>query len=397
MTPVLSETQLRRLEEHKYSMSGVSVTERVLEVLWSWLVQKLPMWVAPNLLTMAGFLINVVTSLLLIIFYSPTAKEEAPAWVYAVCAVGWFVYQCLDGMDGKQARRTGSSTPLGELFDHGSDAVSTVLLSIATACAMKLGQTPDLMFFMIFLTMFVFYCTHWESHVSGTVKCEFIDVVEAQSFSVIVQALSALLGPSFWYQFPQPIVVAAFFSIVGASLWKLHGNFRTILSEKVGTDSGAAALPSAECPAMQDGHLKSSEKNFSILSPGFAGLFPIVLACITYGTSPQLFLNHPCLYLLMFGLAIAKVNNKLIVAHITKSEMTALDSSMIGPGVLFLSQCCGGLVSGHAVLWICLIFVTCDLVIYCFLVCTEICSHLDIYPFSITSKPSQRRRESGSL
>ncbi|XP_078581589.1 choline/ethanolaminephosphotransferase 1-like isoform X3 [Branchiostoma floridae x Branchiostoma japonicum] len=355
MTPVLSETQLRRLEEHKYSMSGVSVTERVLEVLWSWLVQKLPMWVAPNLLTMAGFLINVVTSLLLIIFYSPTAKEEAPAWVYAVCAVGWFVYQCLDGMDGKQARRTGSSTPLGELFDHGSDAVSTVLLSIATACAMKLGQTPDLMFFMIFLTMFVFYCTHWESHVSGTVKCEFIDVVEAQSFSVIVQALSALLGPSFWYQFPQPIVVAAFFSIVGASLWKLHGNFRTILSEKVGTDSGAAALPSAECPAMQDGHLKSSEKNFSILSPGFAGLFPIVLACITYGTSPQLFLNHPCLYLLMFGLAIAKVNNKLII------------------------------------------FVTCDLVIYCFLVCTEICSHLDIYPFSITSKPSQRRRESGSL
>ncbi|XP_035673369.1 choline/ethanolaminephosphotransferase 1-like isoform X3 [Branchiostoma floridae] len=361
MTPVLSETQLRRLEEHKYSMSGVSVTERVLEVLWSWLVQKLPMWVAPNLLTMAGFLINVVTSLLLIIFYSPTAKEEAPAWVYAVCAVGWFLYQCLDGMDGKQARRTGSSTPLGELFDHGSDAVSTVLLSIATACAMKLGQTPDLMFFMIFLTMFVFYCTHWESHVSGTVKCELIDVVEAQSFSVIVQALSALLGPSFWYKFPQPIVVAAFFSIVGASLWKLHGNFRTILSEK----------------------------NFSILSPGFAGLFPIVLACITYGTSPELFLNHPCLYLLMFGLAIAKVNNKLIVAHITKSEMTALDSSMVGPGVLFLSQCCGSFVSGYAVLWICLIFVTCDLVLYCFLVCTEICSHLDIYPFSITSKPSQ--------
>jgi len=28
----------------------------------------------------------------------------------------------LDGTDGKQARRTGSSSPLGELFDHGLDS-----------------------------------------------------------------------------------------------------------------------------------------------------------------------------------------------------------------------------------------------------------------------------------
>lgn len=33
--------------------------------------------------------------------------------------VGLFVYQSLDAIDGKQARRTGTSGPLGELFDHG--------------------------------------------------------------------------------------------------------------------------------------------------------------------------------------------------------------------------------------------------------------------------------------
>jgi len=31
----------------------------------------------------------------------------------------------MDALDGKQARRTGNSTPLGELFDHGCDAVTT--------------------------------------------------------------------------------------------------------------------------------------------------------------------------------------------------------------------------------------------------------------------------------
>ena len=32
--------------------------------------------------------------------------------------VGLFVYTSMDAIDGKQARRTGSSSPLGELFDH---------------------------------------------------------------------------------------------------------------------------------------------------------------------------------------------------------------------------------------------------------------------------------------
>lgn len=33
--------------------------------------------------------------------------------------IGLFIYQSLDAIDGKQARRTQQSGPLGELFDHG--------------------------------------------------------------------------------------------------------------------------------------------------------------------------------------------------------------------------------------------------------------------------------------
>ena len=35
------------------------------------------------------------------------------------------MYQSLDAIDGKQARRTNTNTPLGELFDHGCDSLST--------------------------------------------------------------------------------------------------------------------------------------------------------------------------------------------------------------------------------------------------------------------------------
>lgn len=55
---------------------------------------------------------------------------QAPLWAYLLCAVGLFVYQSLDAIDGKQARRTNSSSPLGELFDHGCDSLSTGRLII---------------------------------------------------------------------------------------------------------------------------------------------------------------------------------------------------------------------------------------------------------------------------
>lgn len=63
------------------------------------------------------------------IVYMPLSNippcAQAPSWAFIMSAVGLFIYQSLDAIDGKQARRTNSSSPLGELFDHGCDAVST--------------------------------------------------------------------------------------------------------------------------------------------------------------------------------------------------------------------------------------------------------------------------------
>ena len=65
-----------------------------------------------------GFILILINFGCLVI-YCPTLKEECPPWVYLSWVVGIFVYQILDNIDGKQARRTGSSSPLGEIFDHG--------------------------------------------------------------------------------------------------------------------------------------------------------------------------------------------------------------------------------------------------------------------------------------
>ena len=85
--------------------------------------QLFPKWVAPNLLTLIGWLFILSNFLLLSIYdwdFNTTSNEEGlprppiPRWVWLYCGVSQFVGYTLDGIDGKQARRTGSSTPVGQ-------------------------------------------------------------------------------------------------------------------------------------------------------------------------------------------------------------------------------------------------------------------------------------------
>ena len=75
MTEVLTSTQLKRLTEHKYSAEGTSVCEPVMQKFWRWLVEQVPLWWAPNAITLTGLVINVFSTFLLIL-YSPDAKAE---------------------------------------------------------------------------------------------------------------------------------------------------------------------------------------------------------------------------------------------------------------------------------------------------------------------------------
>lgn len=51
------------------------------------------------------------------------------------------MYSTLDNVDGKQARRTQSSSPLGELFDHGCDALNCTIGGLVQVAAMGLGSS----------------------------------------------------------------------------------------------------------------------------------------------------------------------------------------------------------------------------------------------------------------
>ncbi|XP_028672264.1 cholinephosphotransferase 1 [Erpetoichthys calabaricus] len=371
----LSAQQLKRLEEHKYSASGRSLFEPPLQLYWNWLVQQIPVWIAPNTLTISGLLINIVTTLVLV-YYSPAANEEVPGWAFLLSGLGLFIYQSLDAIDGKQARRTNSSSPLGELFDHGCDAVSTVFVAVGSCIAVGMGNYPNWMFFCGFVGMFMFYCAHWQTYVSGTLRFGLVDVTEVQVAITIMYVMTAFGGIGLW-EYRLPVIgctlqVFPIIGIIGGFLYSCTSYFHVILSGGVGKNGSTVA-------------------DTSVLSPGLHIGLALTLAFIIFKkSSSQLFENHPCLYILTFGFVCAKVSNKLVVAHMTKSELYLQDASFIGPALLFLNQYFNSFVDEYVVLLIAMVISLVDLVRYCTGVCLQIASHLRIQVFRIKPQVSDQ-------
>ncbi|XP_021188912.1 cholinephosphotransferase 1 isoform X3 [Helicoverpa armigera] len=368
---ILNAAQLKRLSEHKYSCTSASILDAWLQPWWCWLVSKTPLWLAPNLITILGLIVNIVTTLILV-WFSPDARQEPPRWACALCALGVFIYQSLDAIDGKQARRTGSQSPLGELFDHGCDSISTVFIALGACIAVKLGEYPTWMFFQCFCAMTLFYCAHWQAYVTGTLKMGRIDVTEAQYSIMGIHLVSAILGPSFW-----ATQVGALEVRYSLALVAVGGAFLTVGALVAAIVSGGV------------GKNGSTVAGTSILSPVIPFSLVVVPAFIIFQKSESnVYQHHPSLYILAFGMVAAKVTNRLVVAHMTKSEMEYYDWSLLGPAMLFLNQYFNHALPEYYVLWLCTIWVCVDLVRYCGQICLEICAHLRIQLFRITPAPA---------
>ena len=70
-------------------------------------------------------------------------------------------------MDGKQARRTKTSSALGELFDHGVDSWASFLFPVCFFSVVSMneyGFSPISMHLLLLSTYTTFICTHWEKY-----------------------------------------------------------------------------------------------------------------------------------------------------------------------------------------------------------------------------------------
>ena len=101
----------------------------------------------------------------------------------------------MDNVDGKQARRTGTSSGLGELFDHGIDSLNFTLASLLETAAMGLGTTPAGVFTALVPCLPMWFST-WETYHTHTLYLGvFNGPTEGLLIACAIMITSGIYGP----------------------------------------------------------------------------------------------------------------------------------------------------------------------------------------------------------
>ncbi|BFZ58292.1 hypothetical protein PYCC9005_005354 [Savitreella phatthalungensis] len=231
---MLTDDDLRVLSEYKYRSIDKSPTSYyILNPFWTWCTSLFPTWYAPNLITLTG-LAFVVGNLVLVELLVPDLVGPGPSWLYYSMAAGLFLYQTFDNCDGKQARRTGTSSPLGELFDHGVDSLNCTLAGLLMVVTLGLGSTRLGAFFTL-VSAWPMYFSTWEQAHTGVLYLGFINgPTEGILIACGVMLVSAVLGPQIWLEptgfgsliwrdiFVGNVLVALFFVHVPGCVWNVR-------------------------------------------------------------------------------------------------------------------------------------------------------------------------------
>mmetsp|Transcript_24532 Transcript_24532/g.40359 ORF Transcript_24532/g.40359 Transcript_24532/m.40359 type:complete len:392 (+) Transcript_24532:177-1352(+) len=304
----ISQRGLQNLHSYKYKGVDLSpITKYILQPYWEWALRFVPLWVAPNMITLTGFLCTIATYLLMQ-YYCPQLEGRAPSWVYFACGIGLFFYQTLDNLDGKQARRTRTSSPLGQLFDHGCDALCCPINVCTIASAANLGSSWATV--VIFLAIFTpFYVATWEEHHTGVLFLGVISgPIEGLLVMVAIYLLTGFAGPELW--------MTSLKDAIGLEgVWGSYSLAESLVIVQIIVAVGLCAYSIKTVVT----HLRAQGRS---VTEAFAMFIPysfLVILTITWilCSPTRIFTHRPRTYICTVGFLFANQVARLILAHLT--------------------------------------------------------------------------------
>lgn len=83
---------LENIKNYRYQTNGLTFIEiNVFEYFWNFVTQLLPRSLAPNLLTLLGLVVPML-SFFAIMYYDWTLTQVLPNWIFLLCAFALFWY-----------------------------------------------------------------------------------------------------------------------------------------------------------------------------------------------------------------------------------------------------------------------------------------------------------------
>lgn len=297
------------LRKYKYRGEDHSIVAKyVLQPFWSRFVNFFPLWMPPNMITFAGFMF-LVTSALLGYIYSPHLDSAPPRWVHFAHGLLLFLYQTFDAVDGKQARRTNSSSPLGELFDHGCDALACAFEALAFGSTAMCGRNT---FWLWVIAAIPFYGATWEHYFTNTLVLPILNgPTEGLMLIYLSHFFTAFVGAEWW---AQPL---------GKSLpflsWVPFLPDVVMSSAVMLLMTAFAVIPTVSFNVLNVYNVVQARKGSMLLALAMLCPFAVLLGGVLawdYLSPSDLIRNYPHLVVSGSGLAFGFLVGRMILAHL---------------------------------------------------------------------------------
>ena len=183
----LSQDLLINLKNFKYKSTDESILyQKCMSPCLNKVVNYIPRNIAPNLITFISLCFNIFAA---IISYNDGGFDFSYKLKPITCfIIGIFqlIYQLLDNIDGKQARRTGNSTPFGMLMDHGCDVFTNIFTAYNLSKLLLLGNNDYFSFSVFFGLLLGFYMMTYEEYKLGEMHFPKINGTDEGNFLIFL-------------------------------------------------------------------------------------------------------------------------------------------------------------------------------------------------------------------
>jgi len=240
----------------------------------------------------------------------------------------------MDNIDGKQARRTGTSSPLGELFDHGIDSLNCTLASLLETAAMGLGNSKSAMFTALVPCLPMFFST-WETYHTHTLYLGVINgPTEGLILACSVMAAAGHYGPSIW---TQPLI-----NFFGDEFFP--SSLSTVTFRDVWVGIIVFSLFATHIPFCVHNVILARRRDNLPILPVFLEWTPMATFTLSVGAwllSPHSTLmdeNHLVLFCLTMSFVFGRMTTKIILAHLTRQPFpywTVMLWPLVGGAIIF--------------------------------------------------------------
>ena len=318
--PYIPKERFSSIRSYKYKSSDSSISYKYfMSPLCDYLVNFFPTWLAPNVITISGFFLNLLY-FLITGYYTKFKGGFIPPWACFFSAFCYLLYMILDNIDGKQARRTKSSSPLGLLFDHGTDACTTFFITCGLGAILALETIYQYILLWIMIIV-PFYLNNWEEYVTGVMSLPIINGINEGTFVIVfLECLTGCIG--------QDYLNKKEYIIFGKHI--LFNTFISSLACGAGIFFGIISIFKVR-------QLESKEKRINALIDVFPFIYFLAgFFCIIYLTDSKISENYPQLLLVSFGFQFAKMLGLLQLSHLMGIRYNPYNLVFILPNLCYI-------------------------------------------------------------